>query len=57
MRLYTRLEVLYTDELVRDLLQELLKIMEENTETIMPGFTHLAESTAGYISTPCWRIF
>ena len=35
MRLYTRLEVLYTDELVRDLLQELLKIMEENTETIM----------------------
>lgn len=44
MRLYTRLEVLYTDELVRDLLQELLKIMEENTETIMPGFTHLQKA-------------
>lgn len=44
MRLYTRLEVLYTDELVRDLLQELLKIMKENTETIMPGFTHLQKA-------------
>ncbi len=44
MRLYTRLEVLYTDELIRELLQALLKIMEENTETIMPGFTHLQKA-------------
>jgi len=44
MRLFTRLEVLYTDELLRELLQELLKIMEQNTETIMPGFTHLQKA-------------
>lgn len=44
MRLYTRLEVLYTDTLLKELLQELLKIMEENTETIMPGFTHLQKA-------------
>ena len=44
MRLYTRLEVLYMDRLLRDLLQELLNIMEENTETIMPGFTHLQKA-------------
>ncbi|MCD8134310.1 MAG: argininosuccinate lyase [Clostridiales bacterium] len=44
MRLYTRLEVLYTDALVKDLLEELLKLMEEHTETIMPGFTHLQKA-------------
>ena len=44
MRLYTRLEVLYTDALVKELLEELLKLMEENTETIMPGFTHLQKA-------------
>ena len=44
MKLYTRLEVLYTDVLVKDLLKVLLRIMEENTETIMPGFTHLQKA-------------
>ncbi len=44
MRLYTRLEVLYTDELLEELLETILKIMEENTETIMPGFTHLQKA-------------
>ncbi|MCD8110650.1 MAG: argininosuccinate lyase [Clostridiales bacterium] len=44
MRLYTRLEVLYTDTLVKELLEELLKLMEEHTETIMPGFTHLQKA-------------
>lgn len=44
MRLYTRLEVLYTDALVKELLETILKIMEENTETIMPGFTHLQKA-------------
>ncbi len=44
MRLYTRLEVLYTDELLDELLHTILKIMEENTETIMPGFTHLQKA-------------
>ena len=44
MRLYTRLEVLYVDELLRELLRTLLHIMEENTETFMPGFTHLQKA-------------
>lgn len=44
MRLYTRDEVLHTDALLEDLLQTILKIMEENTETIMPGFTHLQKA-------------
>ncbi len=44
MKLYTRLEVLYTDVLVKDLLKVILRIMEENTETIMPGFTHLQKA-------------
>lgn len=44
MRLYTRLEVLHTDALLKELLETILKIMEENTETIMPGFTHLQKA-------------
>ena len=44
MRLYTRLEVLYTDGLLKELLETILHIMEENTETIMPGFTHLQKA-------------
>lgn len=44
MRLYTRQEVLQVDELVKTLLETLLKIMEENVETCMPGFTHLQKA-------------
>ncbi len=44
MRLYTREEVLATDALLKELLETILKIMEENTETIMPGFTHLQKA-------------
>ena len=44
MRLYTREEVLHTDALLEELLRTILKIMEENTETIMPGFTHLQKA-------------
>ena len=44
MRLYTRLEVLHVDELVKELLCTLLRIMEENTDTYMPGFTHLQKA-------------
>ena len=44
MRLYTRDEVLHTDALLKELLETILKIMEENTETIMPGFTHLQKA-------------
>lgn len=44
MRLYTRLEVLHVDELVKELLCTLLHIMEENIDTYMPGFTHLQKA-------------
>ncbi|MFP3152862.1 argininosuccinate lyase [Lachnospiraceae bacterium ZAX-1] len=44
MKLYIRLEVLYTDALVKELLESLLKIMEGHTETFMPGFTHLQKA-------------
>ncbi len=44
MRLYTRAELLETDNLLKELLEVLLKIMAENTETIMPGFTHLQKA-------------
>ena len=44
MRLYTRQEVMETDALLEELLHTLLKIMEENTTTIMPGFTHLQKA-------------
>ena len=44
MRLYTREEVLHTDALLKELLETILRIMEENTETIMPGFTHLQKA-------------
>ena len=44
MRLYTRQQVLETDQLLKDLLQVLLRIMKENTKTIMPGFTHLQKA-------------
>ncbi len=44
MRLYTRTEILYLDVLLKDLLTVLLRIMEENTQTVMPGFTHLQKA-------------
>lgn len=44
MRLYTRDELLHTDDLLKELLETILKIMEANTEMIMPGFTHLQKA-------------
>ncbi len=44
MRLYVREEVLTTDARLTDLLVVLLRIMEEHTETVMPGFTHLQKA-------------
>ena len=41
MKLYTRDEIQVLDGLLKELLEVLLHIMEENTETFMPGFTHL----------------
>lgn len=44
MRLYTRLQVEETDRLLKELLEVILSTMEENTETYMPGFTHLQKA-------------
>ena len=44
MRLYTRDEVLELDSLLKEILEVLLKLMKENVETYMPGFTHLQKA-------------
>lgn len=44
MKLYTRDEIIQIDELLKELLEVLLKLMEENVETYMPGFTHLQKA-------------
>lgn len=44
MRLYTRAHVVQVDSLLKDLLSEIMHIMEENIETYMPGFTHLQKA-------------
>ena len=44
MKLYTRDEIKEIDILVKDLLTELHTIMKDNTDTYMPGFTHLQKA-------------
>ncbi|MCI8659091.1 MAG: argininosuccinate lyase [Lachnospiraceae bacterium] len=44
MKLYCRDEIDELDKLVKGLLGELLKIMKENLDTYMPGFTHLQKA-------------
>lgn len=44
MKLYTRDEIDETDELLKKLLEEILSIMKANTDTYMPGFTHLQKA-------------
>ena len=44
MKLYVRDEVVELDSLLKTLLQSIMKVIEENTETFMPGFTHLQKA-------------
>ena len=44
MRLYVRDQVVIVDEELEEMLKVLLRIMEENIETYMPGFTHLQKA-------------
>ncbi len=44
MRLYARDEVKEVAGLLKKMLQTLLQIMQDNTETYMPGFTHLQKA-------------
>ena len=44
MKLHVRMEVVQVSECLQRLLSTLLHIMEENTDTYMPGFTHLQKA-------------
>ena len=44
MKLYVRSEVVEISEQLKKLLETLLDIMEKNTDTYMPGFTHLQKA-------------
>lgn len=44
MRLYTRDEVRNVNHEVKELMAVILRIMKENTNTYMPGFTHLQKA-------------
>jgi argininosuccinate lyase len=44
MRLYARNEIEHTADLLKETLKVLNGIMESNTETYMPGFTHLQKA-------------
>ena len=44
MRLYTRSMIEHTNILLKELLEAILKVMKENIDTFMPGFTHLQKA-------------
>lgn len=44
MKLYTRDEIAEVDVLIKDLLISLQEIMKANTDTFLPGFTHLQKA-------------
>ena len=44
MKLYVRDEIDHTDSLTAALLAQILRVMEENTRTWMPGFTHMQKA-------------
>ena len=44
MRLYTRSMIEHTNILLKELLEATLKVMKENIDTFMPGFTHLQKA-------------
>ena len=44
MKMYTKEEMQELQSLVKTLLSSIIKVMEENTDTIMPGFTHLQKA-------------
>ena len=44
MKLYTRDEISNVDDLLKDLLEVIIHVMENNLDTYMPGFTHLQKA-------------
>lgn len=57
MRLYTRAFIDRCDPLLKELLEVLLNIMKENTETYMPGFTHLQKAQPTTLAHHCGAYF
>ena len=44
MKLYTRNQIIELDELIKELLKTLYRIMQENLDTYMPGFTQIQKA-------------
>ena len=44
MKLYVRKEILEIDGGLKEMLETLLSLMEENLDTVMPGFTHMQKA-------------
>ncbi len=44
LRLFTRVQILYTDDALKNLLLVLFDLISDNLETYMPGFTHLQKA-------------
>ena len=57
MKLYTRDEIVELDGLLKELLEVLLRLMKDNLETFMPGFTHLQKAQPITPGPPHGRIF
>lgn len=57
MKLYTRDEIEVLNGLVKEMLEALLVIMEENTDTYMPGFTHLQKAQPITLASPYGSLF
>ena len=57
MKLYTRHEIVEINSLLKELLESILHIMEENIETYMPGFHAFAEGAANHAGTSYGGIF
>ena len=52
MKMYARDEVHILNQLVKELLQAILAVMEENVDTYMPGFTHLQKAQPVTLAAP-----
>ena len=64
MRMYTRQEILETDQLLDEMLNAVLRIMDQNVDTFMPGFTHLQKAQPvtlahhmGNATVSAWKIY
>ncbi len=57
MKLFTRDEIHEIDAQVKELLEVILHVMEENVETYMPGIHTPSESAADHTGPPHGSIF